>query len=99
MGDHYPDAILLSRIAERAMREQGFEPRVPEAALRAANELPDAARAGEGIRDMRELPWSSIDNPESRDLDQIEAVESAGDETILYVAIADVDACAPRRSP
>jgi exoribonuclease-2 len=99
MSDHYPDAIMLSRIAERAMRDLGFEPRAPEAALRAASKLADVPRAGDGVRDMRGLPWSSIDNPESRDLDQIEAIERAGADTILYVGIADVDACVPRGAP
>ncbi|MGH7436589.1 MAG: RNB domain-containing ribonuclease, partial [Polyangiaceae bacterium] len=97
MSAHYgPDASTLSRIAERVMRDLHFEPLAPEAALRAAAELPDAPRAGDGVRDMRDLQWSSIDNPESRDLDQIEAIERAGAETILYVGIADVDACVPR---
>jgi exoribonuclease-2 len=99
MNNHLgSDATTLSRIAERAMKERGFEPRVPEAALRAAAALPDTPRAGDAVRDMRDLPWTSIDNPESRDLDQIEAIESAGAETILYVGIADVDTCVPRGS-
>ena len=36
-------------------------------------------------RDLGALPWTSIDNPESRDLDQIEAVESVDGGTKLYV--------------
>jgi exoribonuclease-2 len=48
-----------------------------------------------GLRDLRALPWSSIDNDESRDLDQLEVCV----ENRLLVAIADVDALVPRGSP
>ena len=45
------------------------------------------------VRDMRELLWSSIDNSESRDLDQVEYVERLPDGRIhLLIGIADVDA-------
>jgi exoribonuclease-2 len=84
------DSIRLSQIAERAMVERGFLPQPPPEALKEAA----AARqpvAGEGPRDLRQLPWSSIDNPESRDLDQVEAIEKIDGGTRLYVGIADVD--------
>jgi VacB/RNase II family 3'-5' exoribonuclease len=48
-----------------------------------------------GLRDLRSLPWSSIDNDESRDLDQLEVCV----ENRLLVAIADVDALVPQGSP
>ncbi len=44
------------------------------------------------IKDLRSLLWSSIDNPESRDLDQIEYAERLPDgNTRLLIGIADVD--------
>jgi exoribonuclease-2 len=86
------DATRLTRIAEQAMRERGFLPYPPADALAEAEALehldPD------GVRDLRALPWTSIDNPESRDLDQIEAAEAVSGGTRLYVAIADVDCAA-----
>src|SRR5258708_1287048 len=93
-----PDQATLSRIAEQAMRDRGFEPRIPEAALRDAATFTAALAADGDVRDMRDLPWTSIDNPESRDLDQIEAIASAGGTTRLYVGIADVDAYVPKGS-
>jgi exoribonuclease-2 len=49
---------------------------------------------------MRNLLWSSIDNDTSRDLDQIEVVESApiGDVKVM-VGIADVDTFVPKATP
>jgi len=45
------------------------------------------------IRDLRDFLWASIDNDDSRDLDQLTVAESiSGDEVKILVAIADVDA-------
>lgn len=51
------------------------------------------------IVDERKLPWSSIDNRESTDLDQIEASERLDGGVIrVKLGIADVDAFVPRNS-
>ena len=51
-------------------------------------------------QDLRSLLWSSIDNPESKDLDQIEyAEEQKGGNIRIMIAIADVDSCVPKNSP
>ena len=51
-------------------------------------------------RDLRDLPWSSIDNDESRDLDQLEVCVETGRPRACSIAIADVDVLVPedRRS-
>ena len=52
------------------------------------------------MRDLRGLPWASIDNDDSRDLDQLTVAERLADGgTRILVAIADVDALVPRDSP
>ena len=48
------------------------------------------------MRDLRGLLWSSIDNADSRDLDQVEFAEQLpSGEIRLLVGIADVDAFVP----
>lgn len=42
-------------------------------------------------RDLRSLPWSSIDNDTSRDLDQAEVAERVSGGIRIMVAVADVD--------
>lgn len=52
------------------------------------------------IVDERRLHWSSIDNQETTDLDQIEVAEVLPDGVIrIKLGIADVDAFVPRGSP
>ncbi len=58
-----------------------------------------------GAKDMRGLPWCSIDNGKgeevtSKDLDQITLAEAMPDGSVkVLVAIADVDALVPKGSP
>ncbi len=90
-GRHHHD---LEAIARRAMRERGLEPEFPPAALAEAERLDLGAHDGDAsVRDLRHLPWSSIDNDDTRDLDQLEVAEPlAADAIRIRVAIADVDA-------
>jgi exoribonuclease-2 len=45
------------------------------------------------VRDLRDLAWCSIDNDDSRDLDQLTVAEGlAGDSARVLVAVADVSA-------
>lgn len=51
------------------------------------------------IKDLRDLLWSSIDNRESQDLDQVEYAEQLpGGEIRLIIGIADVDSMVPKES-
>jgi VacB/RNase II family 3'-5' exoribonuclease len=70
------------------MVKYGLEPDWPRDALAELTRLRPTGEAG--ARDLRSLLWSSIDNDESRDLDQLE-VCIPGTPPRLLVAIADVD--------
>ncbi|MEP7027066.1 MAG: RNB domain-containing ribonuclease [Candidatus Eisenbacteria bacterium] len=84
---------LLARIAREAMLARGFQPDfTPEALAAAEAFVAPRGPYDEGVRDLRALPWCSIDNDDSRDLDQLSvAVEDEGGTRVL-VAIADVSA-------
>lgn len=76
------------------MQDRGLDPDFPPEAQAEAASLSSPARdALPGTRDLRQLLWSSIDNDDSRDLDQLEVAEARpGDALRIWVAIADVDA-------
>ncbi len=58
-----------------------------------------APASGAGIRDLRDRLWVSIDNDDSRDLDQLTVAEDLpGGRTRIFVAIADVDTLVPKGS-
>ena len=83
----------LEAIARDAMAKQGLQPAFSAGALAEAQRISRAAAPGPAARDLRSLPWCSIDNDDSMDLDQLSVGEelAAGAAKIL-VAIADVDA-------
>jgi exoribonuclease II len=91
----------LSAIARAAMKARGL---LPEFSTAAIDELKTLAQAGaakpessEAVRDLRALPWCSIDNDDSRDLDQLTVAgfDKSGAPAI-FVAVADVDALVKR---
>src|ERR1700750_2586336 len=93
---HTPD---LHAIARRAVEDAGFEPDFGPEVKREVEELKGRGAIDDrGVRDMRGLLWSSIDNRESRDLDQVEYAERAADGFRVLVGIADVDAYVPAGS-
>lgn len=91
------DGALLRDIARRAMIARGLEPDFPPGAEAAAASLQPAAAPH--LQDLSSLPWSSIDNDESKDLDQVEVVVPDGGHFRVLVAIADVAGLVPRGTP
>lgn len=88
------DRERLRTLAVRAMRERGLDPDFSHQELAEAASVRSApVTAEEPVRDQRMLLWCSIDNDDSRDLDQLSVADAlAGGDVRVLVAIADVDA-------
>ena len=97
----------LAAIARNAMQARGLLSEFSPAVVAELSALAQAGaamhqtlhEAAHGIRDLRHLPWVSIDNDDSRDLDQlsVSGLAPSGAPCIL-VAVADVDALVKRGS-
>ncbi|HEU5078855.1 MAG TPA: RNB domain-containing ribonuclease [Opitutaceae bacterium] len=93
-GSNAHDA--LQRIAFLAMRARGLDPEFSAHALQEAEALDEgrllAQRThAQPARDLRHLLWCSIDNDDSRDLDQLSVAEEISPQKIkVFVAVADV---------
>jgi len=94
-------AFDLRAAAHQEMLAEGFQPDFTPA----VDQQVKALQAGSfpaienGVKDLRTLLWSSIDNDTSRDLDQIEVAERVNGGIRLLIAIADVDSAVPIDSP
>ncbi|HPC55558.1 MAG TPA: RNB domain-containing ribonuclease [Methanolinea sp.] len=86
--------IDLKAIARKVMEKYGFVSDFPPAVIRETSSIEEvqSIEPDKDTRDLRSLLWSSIDNSDSEDLDQVEYCESRSDGEIrVFVAIADVD--------
>ena len=85
--------VLLQGLARRAMIEKGLLPDFSaEVTLELDGIRVPATMDGRSVRDLRRLLWCSVDNDDSRDLDQLTVAESMpGDRVKILVAVADVD--------
>jgi VacB/RNase II family 3'-5' exoribonuclease len=82
------------------MRAHGLQADFSPEALHQAQQATAALSGGPGVRDLTSLLWASIDNDDSRDLDQLSvSAPAANDATRVLVAIADVDALVKKGSP
>ena len=90
-GRHRHD---LRAIARRVMVERDLLPDFSPAVMaEVARSQATTATGAPGARDLRGLLWCSIDNDDSRDLDQLTVAEPMGDGAVrILVAVADVDA-------
>jgi ribonuclease R len=91
---------ILQDLAKRAMLERGLLPDFSAKALAELDKIQAPATTnGARVRDLRDLSWASIDNDDSRDLDQLTvAVAMPGDKIKILVAVADVDALVKKGS-
>lgn len=102
----------LQVIADRAMAARGMAMEFGPQVLAQVDAIQEAAKPTDAsVRDLRSLPWNSIDNGKldpktlelvdaSQDLDQLAVAERLPDDSIrVRVAIADVDSLVPKGSP
>ena len=82
------------------MLAHGLEPDFPPAAVRQLAGISAAPAAAADVRDLRALLWCSIDNDDSRDLDQLSVAQPQADGAVqILIAIADVDATVTAGTP
>lgn len=98
MLDKPKNKLNLSLIARQKMFDENF------IIYQAAEKIVEITASEQNhendeIIDLRNLLWSSIDNEDSLDLDQVEVAEQLQDEKIrLKIGIADVDALVKQNS-
>ena len=92
--------LVLKKIAQRLMLAKGLVPDFSKQALAELDRVHGAATQQEpATRDQRNLLWCSIDNDDSRDLDQLTVAEALPEGAVkILVAIADVDAIVKKQS-
>jgi exoribonuclease-2 len=81
------------------MLDRGFLIQLPEDAEAQTAAEKEPAFEALRISDMSSRFWSSIDNDDSRDLDQVEYAVREGDSIRVYVGVADVDWFVPQNTP
>ena len=93
-SNHHSNRFDLAQIAKQAMTDRGLEPEFSPAVEKEMAQISGPSREqSAAIRDQTQLLWCSIDNDDSRDLDQLSVCEALGNgATKILVAIADVDA-------
>jgi len=83
-------SIDLHAVACQTVLTHGFRIEFPPEAVAETNAAQKSSFESTELRDLSTWLWSSIDNDDSRDLDQIEFVERQNNITHIYVAVADV---------
>ena len=87
------DRDALAAIARKAMVERGLEPDFAPAVCKELEAINGPAVVTDDVRDLSDRLWASIDNDDSRDLDQLTVAEPLpGGQARILVAVADVDA-------
>jgi exoribonuclease-2 len=98
---HVPASDLRERarqVAEEGGFLSDFSPDVKAEVARLDESASQSANDAD-VRDLRSMLWSSIDNRETRDLDQVEVCEEVGDGAVrLRLGVADVDHLVPKGS-
>ena len=97
---HAPQRVNLADLAHQVMIDRGLRPSFSQAALDQLEHITEAVLdTSAQCRDLTGLLWCSIDNDDSKDLDQltVSASHDHGEVTIM-VAVADVDSLVKKGS-
>jgi VacB/RNase II family 3'-5' exoribonuclease len=105
-ADELKHRTILENLADQAMIDRGLLPDFSPEALAELDILQQQAaqndgqlKSADGIRDLRHLLWASIDNDDSRDLDQLTVAEAMPDGKVkILVAVSDVDSLVKKDS-
>lgn len=95
------DTVTLAEVATQAMIERDFIIDFPPAVEKEIATIitPANIKTSSSFRDLRDRLWISIDNDDSKDLDQLTFAERLPSGTNkIFVAIADVDALVKKGS-
>ncbi len=97
---HAHQRVNLAALADQVLLERGLRPEFSQAALKQLDLISEAAPdASDGTRDLTDLLWCSIDNDDSKDLDQLTVSRTQAHGGLsLMVAIADVDSLVKKGS-
>lgn len=101
MPSQEQNAPSLAEIADRVMVERGLLPTFPEEVQAEIKTIEQPAKPSpaKAFRDLRSKPWLSIDNDDSKDLDQLTFAERTSEgKDHVFVAVADVTSLVKRGS-
>jgi len=91
---------MLHDIAHQSMIDHGLRPDFEKEVRKQVDGIRGPAYPDDSIKDLRHLSWCSIDNDDSRDLDQLTWAEDAGGgNTRIFIAVADVDVLVHKDTP
>ncbi len=89
----------LIKLAREAMLAHGLTPDISDEALLQLASISAPRQPSRQTKDLQHFLWHSIDNDDSRDLDQVTYAErSSNSEATIYIAIADVDSLVEKNS-
>jgi ribonuclease R len=91
---------ILNRVARKAMLGRGLQPDFSRDAITELGRMRHSSAETAGpLRDLTGLAWSSIDNDDSLDLDQLAVAQELPDDRVkVLVAVADVDSLVKKGS-
>jgi exoribonuclease-2 len=84
---------FLTDLAKQVLRSRGLQPDFTNGVLKQLEQINSPSPPYGKYEDLRHLLWCSIDNDDSKDLDQLTYGEKNADgNTTIWIAVADVDA-------